>query len=284
MLINADARQIPLSDQSVQMVVTSPPYNVGVGYDAWDDNLSFQDYWEFMLLWLKECYRVLVPSGRIAINVPNIGNSSDFGGKGKGVIAHMPLTITAMQEAGFQIRDCITWFKTHDESIDEVEQSFCGNNTAWGSWQSPSNPFCRSFSEFIVVAHKESPTLAWKGHSDLAREEFMLWTRNVWLMATVSNPEHPAPFPLELPSRLIKLYTYPGDLILDPFSGTGTTVKAAHQLNRRAIGLDLSPNYLVRAQYEVSVQSGNFELAQQIIRRPRETAISDLPMFREEPA
>ena len=124
------------------------------------------------------------------------------------------------------------------------ENVFCGGNTAWGSWKSPSNPFCRSFSEFIVVAYKDIPELQHEGKTDLSKEDFLKFTKNVWFLPSEANRNgHPAPFPYELPYRCIKLYSYIDDLIFDPFVGSGTTCLVARDLHRNYIGCDKSKKY-----------------------------------------
>ena len=280
LLLQGDSRHIPLKDESVALCVTSPPYNVGVKYDTWrDDKMTTGEYRHFLREVWTDCYRVLKRGGRIAVNSPCLGNSPQQG-KGKGFIPHLSYMTESLIEAGFTLRETITWVKTNSDQVKDIDSNFCGNNTAWGSWNSPSNPFCRSFSEFIIVAHKETPKLPWRGHSDLTRDEFLLYTRNVWLMQTRSDPNHPAPFPEELPTRLIKLYTYIGDTVLDPFVGSGTTVSAATKLGRRGIGIDVSYNYLHRAQLELAQLEGKFELAQQLLRQaPAKKKLEDLPMF-----
>jgi site-specific DNA-methyltransferase (adenine-specific) len=143
-------------------------------------------------------------------------------------------------EKYFNFRECITWVKSYAENDENV---FCGNNTSWGSWKSPSNPFCRSFSEFIIIAHKQLPKIQHEGISDITKEEFIRFTKNVWFMPTDKSKEHPAIFAEELPYRLIKLYTYIGDTVLDCFAGNGTTPLVCEKLNRKWISIELSKKY-----------------------------------------
>ena len=168
---------------------------------------------------------------------------SYYGGKGAGILPFVPMVFDAMKSSGFTVRECITWVKSFAKELEASEESFCGGNTAWGSWLSPSNPFCRSFSEFILVAYKISPQLGHKGDTDLTREEFILWSRNVWLMPTDNHAKHPAIFPEELPRRLMKFYTYLDDILLDPFMGIGTSLWVSKKLNRKCIGIEIEEKY-----------------------------------------
>lgn len=235
-LFEADARKLDfIPDESVALVVTSPPYNVGVKYDTWKDDLPFDEYWQFTREWLAECYRVLKVGGRIAVNVPNIGNNPEQP-KGNGIIILLPDMVKSIVSVGFKIREMLVWNKNNREL-----------GTDWGSWLSPSNPSARSVHEHIVVAHKEQMALSWSGVSDLEKEEFLELSRSVWDFRSEWNRTHPAPFPPELPRRLVKLYTYLGDLVLDPFIGSGTTARVCKDNRRHCIGVDVSAKYLRQA-------------------------------------
>lgn len=240
---HGDSRDILPQLSGIDMVVTSPPYNVGVEYDEWDDNMNLDDYTAFTDEWLKLCYDSVKDGGRVAVNIPNIGNAADFMGQGSGIVAFIPMVYSSLIKANFTVRECLTWVKSWADEIEDSHESFCGGNTAWGSWKNPSNPFCRSFSEFILVAHKKYPVLQHKGESDITQQDFMLCSRNVWVMPPVNHKKHPATFPEELPRRLIKFYTFLGDTIMDPFLGIGTTAWVAKKYGRKCIGIEIGEKY-----------------------------------------
>lgn len=231
-----------LAAGSVHLVATSPPYNVGVAYDNHDDNMPEHEYYAWTERWVRGCYHALCDGGRIAINLPNVGNNNQS--KGAGLQTYIDKYIPILKNAGFTLRENISWIKATRE-FDE--DNFVGSNTAWGSWLSPNNPMCRSFSEVILVAHKNKPDRGRTGKNDLTKDEFMRFTRNVWFMPAESDRTHPAPFHEELPYRLIKLYTFPGDTVLDPFGGSGTTGLAAEKLGRGWILIEKSPTYMKMA-------------------------------------
>jgi len=224
-----DMQAIP--DQSVHLMVTSPPYNVTKEYDT---DLSLQEYLELLHKVFAETYRVLVDGGRACVNVANLGRKP-----------YLPLSVfisNLMLEIGFQMRGDIIWHKG----------AGAGVSMAWGSWQSASNPVLRDTHEYILIFSKGSfarkkPT---GKENTITREQFMEWTKSVWTM----NPEsarrvrHPAPFPVELPYRLIQLYTFSGDVVLDPFIGSGTTAIAALKTGRIYIGFESDPEYVKRAE------------------------------------
>lgn len=245
-LFCGDSRDIMknnIKEGSVDLIVTSPPYNIGVNYDNYNDKRTWDNYYEWVSSWMAQCYKVLKKGGRIAINIPNVLTTKDK--KNKQLVTYLDNYITQLKNNGFTIREVISWIKAYEEFQDDV---FCGGNTAWGSWNSPSCPYCRSFSEFIIVAHKEDKRLQHKGESDITKDEFLRYTRNVWFFPSERKRTHPAPFPEELPKRLIKLYTYKNDVVMDLFNGWGTTTKVAKDLGRQYIGIDLSLKYVELAK------------------------------------
>lgn len=239
-IYNRDARDLSfIPDGVVDLVVTSPPYNVGIKYATHDDCLPLDDYLAMLEQVWKECRRVLAPGGRIAINVAGVDRKPYLP-------LHSYITLQ-MNKLGFHMRGEIIWNKG----------ASVGVSTAWGSWCRPSNPTLRDVHEYILVFCKDEFAMQHRGETDLTPEEFVAYTKSIWDFPTISAKKvgHPAPFPQELPSRLIKLYTYKDDLVLDPFAGSGTTCQAAELLGRRWIGVDMDPGYcdLARSNMEALV-------------------------------
>ena len=216
-----------LPDNSVHLMVTSPPYNVGKDYDK---DLTLQEYRDFLSRIFKEVYRVLVPGGRVCINVANLGRKP-----------YLPLhsyIIEDMHKIGFLMRGEVIWNKAATASP----------STAWGSWLSAKNPTLRDIHEYILIFSKAA--FARANHENrkptLSKEEFLELTKSIWTFGAESAKKigHPAPFPVELPLRCIKLYTFEGDVVLDPFMGAGTTAVAALMSNRNFVGYDVEEKYV----------------------------------------
>ena len=228
-------KQVP--DKSVDLIITSPPYNIGLDYDVAPDKIGKAKYRKWLVDTGKELLRITKDGGRLCLNLGNRINT--FSGMGESIDTFEILA--DYKNIGWFSREIITWVKTRQE---ENPQSFCGSDTAWGSWLSASNPICRSFSEYIFVFHKKLWKKSPVGKSDITKKEFMDYSRNVWYFpAETKRMGHPAPFPEELPYRCIKFYSYIGDIILDPFVGSGTTMKMAKYLKRNFIGIEISPKY-----------------------------------------
>lgn len=224
-----------LPDDSVHLMVTSPPYNVGKEYD---ENLSLEEYRELLKRVFKETYRVLVPGGRACINVANLGR--------KPYIPLHSFIIQDMLSIGFLMRGEIVWNKGSSASP----------STAWGTFLKANNPVLRDVHEYILVfckAYFSRPNPE-KKRSTISKAEFLEFTRSIWHFPAerASKVGHPAPYPVELPYRLIQLYTFEEDVVLDPFVGSGTTCIAAIQTNRKYIGYDLNKAYCDLAEQRIS--------------------------------
>jgi len=206
-------------------MITSPPYNVGKDYDA---DLSLDSYKTLIRNVLAETYRVLVDGGRACVNIANVGR--------KPYIPLHAYIIDLAEQCGFLMRGEIIWDKG----------ASAGSSCAWGSWRSASNPTLRDVHEYILIFQKGSFQRHPIGENSLNRDDFLEHTKSVWRFATTSakRAQHPAPFPLELPRRLINLYSYKGDIILDPFMGSGTTALAAITCHRPYIGYELEQRYI----------------------------------------
>ncbi len=219
-----------LPGDCVHLMVTSPPYNAQKEYD---DDLTLDEYLNMLERTWRETYRVLVPSGRACINIANLGRKP-----------YLPLhsfIIEQMLSIGFLMRGEIIWDKAASASP----------STAWGSWLSASNPVLRDVHEYILVFCKDGFRRP-KGDREntIQKEDFLAWTKSVWAFQAVQARQigHPAPFPIELPHRCIQLYTYQGDVILDPFAGSGTSCVAAAQDGRHFIGYEISQDYVDLAE------------------------------------
>lgn len=222
-------RDIP--NNSIHLMITSPPYNVSKEYD---DDLSLNEYLTLLKNCFIETYRVLVDGGRACINIANIGR--------KPYIPLSDYVSKIMIEIGFNMRGEIIWNKSAGAGI----------STAWGSFKSASNPILRDVHEYILIFSKGN----YKRERDknekelrrdnISKEEFIEWTKSIWTM----NPEsakrigHPAPFPEELPNRLIKLFSFTNDIVIDPFMGSGTTAIAAIKNNRNFVGYEINEEYI----------------------------------------
>lgn len=216
-----------LPDCSVHLVVTSPPYNVGKDYDK---DLSLDEYLSFLERVWKETLRVLVPGGRLCINIANLGRKPYLP-----LHAYIAGQVTRL---GLLMRGEIIWNKAATASP----------STAWGSWKSPSNPTLRDVHEYILVFCKETfkrfnPE---NRASTITRDEFLEYNKSVWTFAAepARKVGHPAPFPVELPRRLIQLYTFEQEIVLDPFMGSGQTAIAAKGCNRYYVGYEVDPGYI----------------------------------------
>lgn len=219
-----------LPDSSIHLMVTSPPYNVGKVYD---EDMSLEEYRELLIKVFSETYKKLVSGGRACINVANIGRSP-----------YIPLhsyIIQDMLNIGYLMRGEILWEKG----------AGAGVSTAWGSFRSASNPTLRDTHEYILIFSKDTYKRQQKDkESTISKEEFLSYTKSIWRFAPESarKVNHPAPFPIELPYRLIQLYTYKNEVVLDPFCGVGTTCVAALEADRHFVGYDVNKGYVTTAK------------------------------------
>ncbi|HHY80208.1 DNA-methyltransferase [Thermoanaerobacter sp. RKWS2] len=214
--------QIP--NESIALAFTSPPYNSGKEYDK---DLRLEEYLLLLAKVGKEVFRVLKKGGRYVINIANLGRKPY-------IPLHSFIYITHM-EIGFKPAGEIIWQKSKGAR----------GNCAWGSWLSAKSPRIRDIHEYLLVFVKEDFSRPDKGISTLEKEEFLDYTLSVWEVPPESAKKvgHPAPFPVELASRVIKLFTYKNDVVLDPFVGSGTTCVAAKKLGRHYVGYDISEEY-----------------------------------------
>ncbi len=217
-----------IKDSSIDLIVTSPPYNLDIGYKSFDDGLSYDEYLKLCYEWFVKCLKVTKEDGRFCLNIPL--DKSKGGYKSVGA----DLTVLA-KKAGWNYKTSIIW-----------NEGNISKGSAWGSWLSASAPHIVAPVELIVVLYKNR----WKKESgskisDIEKSEFIDWTRGMWTFSGESKKKigHPAPFPVELPYRCIKLLSYVGDTVLDPFMGSGSTLVACKRTGRIGIGVDIEKDY-----------------------------------------
>jgi site-specific DNA-methyltransferase (adenine-specific) len=261
-IITGDARDMSaVADASVALVVTSPPYFAGKQYEEELGEghvpASYVEYLEMLRDVFAESARVLEPGGRIAVNVANLGRRPY-----RSLAAD--ITTILQDDLGLLLRGEVVWMKGEGAS----------GSCAWGSFQSAANPVLRDLTERVVVASKgrfdravpraKRARIGLPSENTISRQEFMDATLDVWKLAPESAKRigHPAPFPVDLPGRLIRLYTYRGDVVLDPFMGSGTTAVAAVRNDRRYVGFEMDPAYvaLAEARIATAVAAGPIDL------------------------
>lgn len=214
---------------SIDLIITSPPYNVDIHYNSHKDDLSYQKYLEFTRKWIKKCYDLSRDDGRFCLNIPLDKN------KGGQQPVYADITEIA-KDIGWKYHSTIIW-----------NEGNISRRTAWGSFKSASAPYVIAPVEVILILYKKN----WKKtggskKNDITKQEFMDWTNGVWTFPGQSKKGaggHPAPFPIELPKRCIKLFSFVGDAVLDPFLGSGTTLIICHKLKRVGFGVDIDKDY-----------------------------------------
>jgi len=217
-----------VDDNSVDLIVTSPPYNVDIRYNSYDDRIPYNIYLEFTQKWLEKAHKLLRDDGRFCLNIPLDKNK---GGQ-QSVYADI---VAIAKKIGFKYHSTIVW---NEQNISR--------RTAWGSWLSATAPYVIAPVEMVVLLYKKSwKKLSGSKRSDISKEDFIDWTNGVWTFRGESKKKvgHPTPFPIELPRRCIKLFTFVGDTVLDPFLGSGSTLIACVLTERRGIGIDIDRNY-----------------------------------------
>ena len=254
-IINGDCIEVMknLPEGSVDLVVTSPPYNCGIKYDMHIDNLPMDQYWDWTREWLKETYRLIKDDGRVSINIPYEVNVQDRGGR----VFFVSEFYQIMKEVGFK------FFGIVDLEEDSPHRS---KTTAWGSWMSPSSPYIYNPKECVILAYKKQHIKKvkgqpeWKGESteieqedgtlkkkivyeEKDKKEFMELVFGQWNYFADTKSLTKATFSMDIPTKAIKILSYKNDVILDPFAGSGTSMVSAEILDRRWLGIELSPNY-----------------------------------------
>lgn len=223
-ILNFDS--IPHS--SVDLIITSPPYNIDIQYNSHNDGINYEQYLEFTKKWLEKCYHLAKEDGRLCLNIPL--------DKNKGGQQSVGADITNIaKKVGWKYHSTIIW-----------NEGNISRRTAWGSYMSASAPYVIAPVELILVLYKNSwKKISGSKKSDITKSEFIQWTNGIWNFNGESKKRigHPTPFPLELPRRCIKLFSYVEDIIFDPFLGSGTTLIASYLNNRKGIGVEIDEDY-----------------------------------------
>jgi site-specific DNA-methyltransferase (adenine-specific) len=227
-----------LPANSIQLIVTSPPYNLGKDYGTTRDDATYHSYLGWVDCWARELLRVLEPGGRLCLNIP-IDINLRFDEHGRRSTSKQPVladfTRLLVGELGYVYNTTILWLEGN-----------VSRRTAWGSWLKASDPWVNLAAEAVLVLSKGERKRSGRGKtSDVGRDEFMEWTLGIWRFngQQTAAHGHPAPFPEELPRRLIKLFSFREDTVLDPFLGSGTTCRVAKNLGRRSIGVEIEADY-----------------------------------------
>jgi len=226
-----------IDNNSIDLIITSPPYNVDIRYNSNNDAISYEAYLDFSKEWFRKAFKLTKYTGRFCLNIPLDKN------KGGQQSVYGDLLYRA-KKVGWKYHTTIVW--------NEQNMS---RRTAWGSFMSASAPYIIAPVEMILILYKGEWKKAKQGTSDITKEEFIDWTNGVWTFNGESKKRigHPAPFPLELPKRCIKLFSYVNDIVLDPFVGSGTTLVACKLLDRKGVGVDIDPKYCQLAKDRITI-------------------------------
>ncbi|MDD1673029.1 MAG: site-specific DNA-methyltransferase [Methanomicrobiales archaeon] len=231
-----------IQKNSIDLLITSPPYNVDISYSSTLDNIPYEEYLQFTASWLQKARTLMKSDGRMCLNVPLDKNR---GGQ-QSVYADI---VHLARESGWKYHSTIIW-----------NEGTISRRTAWGSFQSASAPYVITPVETVAVLYRDSWKKDRKGASDISRDDFISWTNGLWTFSGESKKRigHPSPYPLELPLRCIRLFSYIGDIILDPFLGSGTTLIACQRLNRKGVGVDIDKKYcqMAKERLRKEIQKG----------------------------
>jgi site-specific DNA-methyltransferase (adenine-specific) len=228
-IYNNDFLQIDsIFNNTIDLIVTSPPYNVDIKYNSNNDTLDYCDYLKWTNGWMQKCYNILKDDGRFLLNIPLDKNKGGQQSVGADIT-------TIAKKIGFNYHSTIVW-----------NEGNISRRTAWGSFMSASAPYVIAPVELILILYKNSWKKLGLKNNDITKVEFMEWTNGLWTFPGQSKKGaggHPAPFPLELPNRCVKLFSYVGDTILDPFLGSGSTLISTLNNNRKGIGVEIDKEY-----------------------------------------
>ncbi|MCL4381135.1 site-specific DNA-methyltransferase [Candidatus Marsarchaeota archaeon] len=237
-------KTLHIKENSIDLIITSPPYNLDIKYNSHNDKLTYGQYLEFSKKWLTRCFEWLKDDGRLCLNIPLDKNKDGQQSVGADLT-------TIAKQIGFKYHSTIIW-----------NEGNISRRTAWGSYASASAPYVIAPVELIVILYKKD----WKKTSgskknSITPAEFMKWTSGVWTFQGESKKKigHPAPFPVELPDRCIKLFSFVGDTVLDPFMGSGTTLIAAYKNNRKGVGIEIDEEYCKLAKKRLAEEAHIFE-------------------------
>lgn len=258
-VINGDTIEVmsKMPEGWVDLMVTSPPYNVGIAYDVHNDEIVMDEYWEWSEKWLTEAYRLLKDDGRIAINIPYEVNVQDRGGR----VFFASELYQVMKKVGFKFYGIVDL---------EENSPHRSKTTAWGSWMSPSAPYIYNPKECVILAYKKHHIKKvkgepqWKGepyltedgknkvaYSEQDKKEFMELVFGQWKYFADTRTLTKATFSMDIPEKAIKILSYKNDVVLDPFNGSGTSCVAAVVHDRRWVGIELSENYCEIAKQRI---------------------------------